>query len=274
MKADLHVHTNVSDGIFKPETLVKMAYKQGLKTIAITDHDTVMGIGRGLRAGRKIGITIIPGVELSAELWEQEIHILGYYIKYWQPNFKQVLKKMARARHLRVWEMYKKLRMLGIKLTWQEIIKEAGHGTLGRPHLAAVLVKYGYVNTTAAAFHDYLGKGCPAYVKRVKMSPRTAIQSILRAGGVPVLAHPVLNLGWPIQSQIDYLVSLGLAGIEVYHPSHTEFNSLQLKRLAMANGLCITGGSDYHGPNTEGIQLGSHTIDDVYINKLKNRSHY
>ncbi|MGI6576403.1 MAG: PHP domain-containing protein [bacterium] len=271
MTADLHVHTNVSDGAYMPEKIVALAVQQGLKTIAITDHDTVKGIGRALRAGMKLDLTVIPGIEFSTELGEQEIHILGYHIRYWEIELQQTLRKLKRERSLRIWKMYQQIKKLGLEVTWQEIADNVGHGTLGRPHLARALVKRGYVDSIEEAFAIYLGRGCPAYIPRPKLTPKSGIRLIRQSGGVPVLAHPGHNLGFFTEPLIKKLVHLGLAGIEVFYPTHDKATTLRLFRLAKKNNLCITGGSDYHGPDVKGAVLGSSVVTQEQAEELKKR---
>ena len=192
--ADLHIHTSASDGEFSPREAVKMYKKHGFSAIAITDHDTLEGLYEAVNTGKLYDLEIIPGVEIST-VWEnEEIHILGYFVDSDNYILQSKLTEMKNAREIRVKKMLARLNELGYQITWSEVNKVAGKGSLGRPHLAKVLLEKGYIKTIKEAFHKLLGWGCPAFIPRYKITPQEAILIIKKAEGIPIVAHPGLNL--------------------------------------------------------------------------------
>ncbi|NLJ33109.1 MAG: PHP domain-containing protein [Firmicutes bacterium] len=270
MSVDLHVHTRASDGCFSPEGLVLKALARGLTGIAITDHDTVGGVARALRAGHRWGLDVIPGIELSTQVGEKEFHILGYYIDYRQPQLQLVLANLCRARLLRIRRMTKKLRKLGLDLSWSRVVKIAGRGAVGRPHLARAMLEKGYVSSIAEAFNHYLGRDCPAYVPRPKFTPPEAIRLVHSVGGIPVLAHP----GWIEERWVKRFIAAGLRGLEVYHPQHDARTASRMCRMAHRYGLLITGGSDFHGDKGGRFDLGTSLVGKEVVDALKEASLY
>jgi len=188
--ADLHVHTNASDGESDPEEVVKRASEAGLAAIGIADHDSVSGIEKALKVSKKYGVEVIPGIELSSELKETEIHMLGYLINWHDKPFQDLLRIIQGIRMWRAGVMVTRLNDLGINISFKEVLVEAGTGSIGRPHIARVMLKHGYVKTWDEAFERYLRIGCPAYVGEYAMAPAEAIQACLRICGSPVLAQP------------------------------------------------------------------------------------
>lgn len=269
MAIDLHVHTTSSDGTESPEKVVFKVRNAGLEAVSITDHDTLSGVEPAMAAGKAIGLEVISGVELGALQGEQEIHILGYLLDH---NDRTLLEKLGALRSGRLGRMDKmveKLRQLGYPVTIDRVLAISGHGSVGRPHLAAALVEAGSVETMGDAFKKLIGKGCPAYIPRYKLSPAEAVQIIKRAGGVPVLAHPGLDNA---SSMIDELIPEGLQGLEAYHPSHTRELASYFERLAKRKGLLATGGSDYHGPgHKEGCFIGASSVPYSVLTELKTR---
>lgn len=247
MKADLHLHTTASDGSYQPEEMVAKAKELGFGAIAITDHDTTAGIEPALEAGNKLGIEVIPGVELSTDASGKEIHILGYLMDIHDQDFNEILAKMREARLDRTRQIVEKLRDLGFEITFEEIKQEAGEGALGRPHVARVMVDKGYAGSIKEVFDKYLSIGKPAHVPRFKITPDQAVELIRKAKGVPVLAHPG-GLGGR-KEIIDNLCEAGLLGIEAYHSDHTPAITKTLIDYAQEKGLLVTGGSDCHGPH-------------------------
>jgi predicted metal-dependent phosphoesterase TrpH len=197
-----------------------------------------------MAAGRRLGLEIVPGVELSTEHGNSEVHILGYYVNLDHPEFLAHLHKFKLARVERAEKIVHRLRDLDIDLTMSRVLALAGEGTVGRPHIARALVQLGEVTSVAEAFDELLGTGKPAYVPRFKYSPFRAVRLITEAGGVPVLAHPGLNKD---DGLIAALVEAGLKGVEVYHPDHSDPVSRHYLALCRQYGLVATGGSDYHG---------------------------
>ncbi|MEA3406967.1 MAG: PHP domain-containing protein [Chloroflexota bacterium] len=239
---DLHIHTVASDGLYTPTQIVSMARRRGLRTIAITDHDTVSGVAEALEAARGTSLEVIPGVELSTSSGDIEAHLLGYGIDYTSGALVDRLARFQSLRLQRAKEILRRLRDKGIELSWEQLLDLAGGECVGRPHIARALQDTHYVDSFREAFDRYLAEGKPAYVPRVKMTPSEAIDLVAEAGGVPVLAHP-----WDQRSLVPSLVDDGLIGLEVYYPQYTPSMTAQLKRLAARHQLICTGGSDFHG---------------------------
>ena len=260
MRADLHIHTTASDGIFPPEAIVAMAKESALDVIAVTDHDTTSGIDAAKKAAAKMQITFVPGVEISAG-GDLEIHVLGYGINPEAPVLKELFSSMQQERIRRAHTMLQRLALLGYPLDTDAVFKNA-QGSVGRPHIARAMVEKGYVSSVQEAFQRFLGSGKPAFVSREKLDTAQVIRILTQAGGIPVLAHPTL-LHMP-QEQLYPLLTCwkdaGLAGLEVYHPSQRgDFDSWL--RLAKRFDFLITGGSDYHAPDRPDGPMGG-TADD------------
>jgi predicted metal-dependent phosphoesterase TrpH len=258
-RVDLHLHTTASDGVLSPSRIVRYAKEKGLKAIAITDHDTIDGNGEALDEGAKLGLEVIPGVEISAQFDVGSMHILGFFIDIGNKGLKEKLSLLQETRVKRNPKMVRKLRELGMEISYDEVLHASGGGQVGRPHFAQVLVKKGYVNTVQEAFDRYLGKGAPAYVDKFRFDPKEAMGLIREARGVPVLAHP-FTLHIPFPNQLNTLlaemVQWGLMGIEISYPEHTEEQISLYKGLAEKHGLLVTGGSDYHGIEVDKVEIG------------------
>jgi len=243
---DMHTHSTASDGIYSPRKLVDYAIEKGLAGIAITDHDTIDGIEEAIQQARHYkNFIIIPGVELSTEYNNEEVHVLGYMINYKNRYLLKLLNNLQTERNNRALKIIDKLTNLGFEINYEDIERIAGPGTIGRPHIARALIHKGYVKNNEEAFKKYLSKGCPAYVPRQKLTPRDAIDIIRESGGVSVAAHPGLL---ECMITLDYLVEIGIDGIEVYHPDHTIDKSLKYLELAKKHNLIVTAGSDFHYP--------------------------
>jgi len=267
MPADLHVHTNASDGTETPQKVVQLAKKAGLEAIAITDHDTLDGLFEALRAGREATVEVIPGVELSTEYNDLDLHILGYFIDFNHQVFLQHLVVLREKRTERAFKIVKKLQHLGIPINFEQVQKTAGNSSLGRPHIARTLMYAGLVHTPAEAFERYIARGRPAYVPRFKYTPEKVVELILEAKGVPVMAHPGLA---GCDELIPKLVEAGLKGIEVYYPKHTSQQVEHYLALCAKYDLLPTGGSDYHGfVHKEHSRLASVTVPYLVVQKLK-----
>jgi predicted metal-dependent phosphoesterase TrpH len=263
--ADLHTHTNFSDGTSSPKELVSQAKKNALSAIAITDHDTTEGITPALEEAKSNGIEVLPGVELTAEINATEVHILGYLINWQEAWFQEKLKEIAKVRVERIYEMVKRLKSLGIEIKAEDVFKMSGKGSVGRLHLARVMKDKGVVTSVAEAFAKYIGDRGPAYVGRFRLSPKEAIEIILKLSGIPVLAHPY-NLGR--DELIPSFMSMGLKGIEVYYPEHSPPVERHYENLAIKYGLLITGGSDFHGEAKPDVTLGSIKIPYSLVEEL------
>ena len=266
MAVDLHIHSTASDGSLTPEEIVQIAQDKGLFAIAITDHDTVAGVQPALHAAQGTGLHVLPGVEISVDFDETEIHILGYFIDLEHEPLLRAMEKVRGGRYSRAEEMVRRLRELGVEITMDDVLAEAGDGAIGRPHVARALVKLGVVRDGQEAFDKYLKRGKPAYVPRYKLSPEEAVHLIVDAGGLPVFAHPGLARR---DDMIDALIPEGLRGIEAYHTEHSPTQTQKYINMAKRRGLYVTGGSDSHGPKGPvPVEIGSVYVPDDCAVKL------
>ena len=262
---DLHIHTTASDGSLTPAEVISHADRLKLKAIAITDHDTVAGSKEALRCGIPHSLGFLTGVEISAAPppfypGSGSFHLLGYSIRLDDRQLNQSLSELRQARKKRNPAIISRLNDLGIPLTLDEVRKEAGAGQLGRPHIAQAMVKKGVVAAIDEAFDKFLGTGRPAYVNKYRLECRQAIENILGAGGIPVLAHPGL-LDCRNQDQFDPLIAglkeMGIQGVEVYYSEHTAEQTRFFAELAKRHELLMTGGTDFHGAIQPEIEMGS-----------------
>jgi len=254
---DLHLHTTASDGVMTPSEIVRYAKSKGLQAIAITDHDTIEGLEEGLLEGEKIGFEVVPGVEISAEYSPGSMHLLGYFLDIHDPLLKGNLDYLQKARAERNPKIIENLNRLGVRISYEEVVKASGGGQVGRPHFAQVLIEKGYVRSFQEAFDRFLKKGAPAYADKVRFKPEQAISFIKESGGVAVLAHPkTLGMNSTLQKILLELMEEGLKGIEVFYPEHNSLEVAQFKALAKRYGLLMTGGTDYHGIDKEELDIG------------------
>jgi len=253
--------------------LVEEAASRGVRILALTDHDTVAGIGEARTAGERLGVEIIPGVELSAALpGGGEVHLLGYFVDVEDPVFLAQLTGYARARSERMERMVERLNRIGAPVALERVRQIAGHGTVGRPHLGRALVEAGHAEDLSDAFARYIGGGKPAFVPRPRVDPRDAIALVIAAGGVPVLAHPFSTGG--VESVLDRLVPAGLAGMEVDYSEYVPEDREILRQIATRRGLIATGGSDYHGPDRRSArELGSAPVSFASVAALRRALH-
>jgi len=256
---DLHLHTTASDGVMSPSEIVRYAKAKGLQAIAITDHDTIEGLEEGLSEGKRIGFEVIPGIEISAAHSPGSMHLLGFFLDIYHPLLKERLGYLQKARAERNPKIAEKLNQLGIDLTYEEVLKVSGGGQVGRPHFAQVLLDKGYVRSFQEAFDRFLKKGAPGYVDKLRFTAKEALHFIVEAQGIAVLAHPK-TLGMNRYSELEnlllQLVEEGLQGLEVYYPEHSASEVAQYKTLAERYGLLMTGGTDYHGIEKNGLDIG------------------
>jgi len=262
---DLHLHSTASDGRYAPSQLVQLALGKALRAIALTDHDTTDGIEEALAAAQQTSLTVIPGVEISTNVsGDLELHILGYHINHRHAPLQKRLQELRESRLVRAREILRLLAKAGLPLPWERVLAMAGHGSIGRPHIAQAMVEAGYVNSVENAFRLYIGRGGPAYVERYKLAPEDAIALVRQAGGVPVLAHPS-----QVTEYIPSLVQAGLAGLEVYYNGYEEAEKQSLAKLASKHGLIATGGSDFHGPGiTSAADLGQVDVPWSAVERL------
>lgn len=247
--ADLHAHTTCSDGTLSPTALVDRAAERGLRALSVTDHDTVEGLGPAAVAAEARDLCFVPGVELSTTLGDREVHLLAYGIDPGHSGLQRHLAAMQRARRDRAWAMVRRLREQGVEVEDERLRDDiASVRAVGRPHVAAALVRMGHVNTHREAFEQYLGEGNPGYVPKPVFSAADALTLIHEAGGIGVLAHPG---HWTSGTHVRRLVEAGLDGLETVHPSHDASLRGYYERLARGYDLVPTGGSDYHGRTDE-----------------------
>lgn len=261
---DLHVHSNHSDGTLSPKELVQLAVQTGLSAFALTDHDTVSGIAEAKEAAARSAaegspVTVIPGTEISAAYQKKDIHILGLFIDESNPALVNALKQAVDERGRRNEKMAERFRALGIPLTLEELRLENPDTVITRAHFAKYLLERNYVKTREEAFQRYLSHEAPCFVPREYMQPEDAVSLILNAGGIPVLAHPLLYKLPPkeLEALLDRLTAAGLKGLEVFYSSNTSFDESIAYGLANRFGLLMTGGSDFHGSNKANLELGT-----------------
>lgn len=257
-RIDLHLHTRYSDGSLTPAEVVDLAHQAGVTAMAITDHDIVDGIPVAMEAAGPLGIEVIPGVELSSRFNGRELHVLGYFFDWRNSTFRDHLARQRRSRHVRNPQTIERLNALGLELSEQEVKARAETDSIGRPHIAQVLVDKGYVRHTREAFDRYLGEGAAAYVPRSLSDTREVITWIRDAGGVPVMAHPTWTRceGEPLYRLCASLKEAGLLGLEVFYSTHNRRQTSRYLELAKRLDLLVTGGSDFHGAANPGIQVG------------------
>ena len=272
-RVDLHVHSLASDGWLAPVEVVALAARRGVKVMALTDHDTTLGIPTAMLAGQEWGVQLIPGIEMTVEEGE-ELHILGYFIDIDYPPLQETLARLRRLRSQRARQMLGRLAELGISLDWAGVSRLTWD-SIGRPHIARTMVAGGYISHPREAFDLYLDPGRPAYVAVPRPSARETLGLIRSAGGVPVLAHPVipgrddpLERTAQIAAMLPSLKEEGLLGLECYYPEYTADTVRELVALAELHGLIATGGSDYHGPYSRadgpgGVVVPSGSVDHL-----------
>ena len=255
---DLHTHTSASDGTLSPEELITLANKQGIEAIAVTDHDTIEGLPEALETGKRLGIEVIPGMELSVEYGPGSMHILGLLIDLEDKGLNDALTKLQESRSDRNPRIIEKLNELRIPITMEEVEKISGGGQVGRPHIAAALVKNSHVKNIQEAFDKYLKKGAIAYFERDRLTREKAADAIHGAGGLLILAHPgTLGLnGSAFDNLLSELKDSGFDGVEVFYNNHSHVEEDRLMKIADKLGFIISGGTDFHGDIKPAIKLG------------------
>lgn len=255
---DLHTHSTASDGTDSPAGLMARAHALGLRAVALTDHDTLAGLPEAEEAARHLGIGFIRGCEISTRSEAGEHHILGLWVPHEAEALESWLAAVLGRRNERNAEMVSRLRALGLDITLEEVRARAS-GSVGRPHMAAVLVEKGYVQDTNEAFREYLGVKGKAFVPKRVPAPEEAVSVLKKMGASAVLAHPFLNAPAPeaVEALARRLVASGLEAIEAWHTRHSESDTRHCVDLAARMGLGLSGGSDYHGTNKPGIQPGT-----------------
>jgi len=265
--ADLHIHSTFSDGTLSPEEIIKRAKESGIKCISITDHDCLDS--QYISKESTDEFKIIPGIEISSEIDNLEIHILGYFIDFENKELIEVVNKLSKEREKRINKILEKLNENNINIKMEDLDIEFSK-SISRSHVANAMVKKGYFENYKSAFTAYLIKGKPAYVKGYKLHYKEVLKSINDAGGIAVLAHPgQIYKGLVVENLIKELKYFGLKGIEVYHPSHSREEINKFHNLAKKYKMIITGGSDYHGKGCYNENyIGSYGIKEDYFNKI------
>lgn len=256
---DLHVHSTKSDGSYTPSELVDYAIQKGLTAFALTDHDTTDGIDEARKAAKGKPIEVIPGIEFSSEYGGRDIHIVGLYIDYQSDYFKRRLTNFVNGRIIRNREMCRRLTEHGIPVAYEDLTAEFPDSVITRAHYAKYLLSHGYTRSLKEAFERYIGDNCPCFVPRKKITPMRAVEIILKAGGIPILAHPVLY--HMSNAKLDNLVcelkDVGLVGLEAVYSTYSSSEERDMRRLAAKYDLCISGGSDFHGNAKPGLDLAT-----------------
>ncbi|MBF0571294.1 MAG: PHP domain-containing protein [Candidatus Omnitrophica bacterium] len=265
--ADLHIHTNFSDSSLSSQEVVDQALKAGLSCISITDHDIVQGIEPAIEAAGPHAFEVVPGIELSSEYENCDIHILGYFIDYQKGPLVEKIDVFLDARMERMKRMIMNLKGVGINnIEFEEVCALTRSRAVGRSHLAILLEQKGWVSNIKSAFEKYLGPGCPGYAPKYKQTPFEAIELIRSSGGVAVMAHPMLTQK---DELIPPFVAAGLKGLEVYYPNCTSTVTKFYERIAQKNGLIATGGSDFHGKTQTYNYVGKKTVPIEVVEQLR-----
>jgi predicted metal-dependent phosphoesterase TrpH len=275
-RVDLHLHTTVSDGALRPEELVRAASIAGIQVMAVTDHDSVDGIRDAERAASDLSIQVIPGIEVSAGLDGDDVHVLGYFLDPDDRVLREALSRLQEGRVAQARSMVERLAELGWPLDWDRVMAIAQGGSIGRPHIARALIERGYVGSVDEAFSRFLRRGGPGYVEGQKLLPQEAVSLIKEAGGVPSLAHPIIVGASDYRLDLDRLlpvmVEAGLDGIEAYYKGYTPEVTAFLFGLASRYRLVPTGGSDFHGGGVVAdAELGAVEVPWETVERLRGR---
>ena len=268
VKADLHSHTIYSDGFHTPEELLYKARDLGINILSITDHDSINAVEQATSIGKKLGIEIIPGVEISSDLRGAEVHILGYFIDIKNKELERYLEFFREERIRRASRIITKLNNLGMEITLNDVLKVAKNSAVGRPHIAIAMVEKELVNSYFEAFNKYIKNGGPAYERKVHLSPQSAFKIISDAGGLSFIAHPA-NMP---ESLVKELIEAGADGIEVIHPSHSDELVQFYRGIVNEYYLLESGGSDYHGGKREDDnKFGKYYTNQIAVEAMRTR---
>jgi 3',5'-nucleoside bisphosphate phosphatase len=268
VKIDLHTHSNYSDGVNSPRELLFKAKQAGIDIISITDHDSLNGIKEAREYGNDIGIEVIPGVEISSDIKDREIHILGFFVEPENEEIEHYLNFFRAERVKRAYRIIDKLKNLGFFISIEDVLNIAKNSAVGRPHIAQAMLANELVSNYQEAFNKYLGNGCIAYEKKVHLSPQSAFKIISDAGGLSFIAHP----GNMPENILKELIESGVDGIEVIHPSHSSDLVQFYKGIVNEYFLLDCGGSDYHGGKREDDgNLGKYFIGESSLENMRKR---
>ena len=266
-RCDLHIHSHYSDGILSPAELVRMAHGAGLEACSITDHDNIEGQREALLEGSRLGIEVIEGVEFSVHMGDQDIHILGYLVDLDDGTLVEQVSMLGAARLERAEEIVRRLAGSGLVIPFEDVVELSGKGTVGRPHIAKVLVTHGLVGSFQAAFGRYIGEGRPCYVPKTVLPLDRVVSLIGNAGGIAVWAHP----GERVRDRalLGEILEAGVGGLEAYHPNHDPDVEREIERVTAEEGLVATGGSDYHFFEAKQIDVGGVTAPYSAVQELR-----
>lgn len=262
----MHIHSTASDGTATPAQIVREALARNMSVIALTDHDSVEGIAPGLRAATGSPLRIIPAVELSSDLGGRDVHFLGYFIDFQAPWFREHLSVLRSQRFERARKMVRRLREAGVDVPMGEVLNTAGNGSVGRSHVASVMLRRGYIDSIGEAFERYIGRQAFCYVEKYHYPCEFVIDLIRRVGGIAVLAHPGLS---QVDEHLGGFVAQGLGGIEAYHSAHSGRDTARYLAIGEELGLVVTGGSDSHGQDSDrGVLIGAVEVPDTVVRVL------
>lgn len=269
-KVDLHIHSTLSDGLLSVKEIFAQARQRDLRTISITDHDCADAVVEGLELSASSGVEFIPGIEISSNIGNYDVHILGYFIDVSNPEFNNYLEGFKAARMKRAIKMINLLARQGVRITIEEVKQKSCGENIGRPHLAEVMVEKGYCRNFREVFEKYIGNRSKCYVKKFELSPREAIKIIHNAGGLAFVAHP----GY-LKNDLDVLYDIlnsGVDGLETVHSSHGPGDVDFFRKIVADNGLLEVGGSDCHGGRKNGnIIIGNYDIPYEFVQKMKDK---
>ncbi len=269
---DLHMHTTHSDGAFTVDEILDVAQRKHLSAISITDHDTLGAYPYAVEEGKKRGIEVITGAELSCEMNGKDIHVLGYFLDYTNKKLNETLREMQQTRFHRAEKIVANLNAQGIDLRFETVLRFAKEAAIGRPHIATALLHEELVYSFREAFDKYIGYDSPAYVEKMQLSPKEVFTLIRDAGGIPILAHPGVT---KVDELIPSLIRDGLAGLEVYHSEHSSTIRRHYAEYCRKHKLLFTGGSDFHcyTHRPHQVELGDPQIRYSMLEGLKQRYH-
>ena len=265
-RIDLHMHTTYSDGFYSPLELIQKVNERNLDIISITDHDSVNAIEEAITIGNDFGVKVIPGLEISTDIEDKEVHLLGYFIDINHPELKKYLSFFREERYYRATRIVNKLNKIGIEITIDDVMEVAKNSAVGRPHIAMALLKLGIVDEYYEAFEKYLRDNGPAYERKIHVSPQSALKLISDAGGLSFIAHP----GHLKESILMNLINAGIDGIEVIHPSHNEYQQKFYRGIVSQYCLLESGGSDFHGGKKgDENNLGAYLLNPQRLDDMR-----
>ncbi len=267
-KVDLHTHTTYSDGFYSPAELVRNAKEAGIELLGICDHDNIAGFDEAAEVGKSIGVEVIPGLEISSDIKDKEIHILAYFFEPDNEELERYLAFFREERLKRAIRIITKLKTLGLYLDIDDVLAKAQNCAVGRPHIAQAMLEKGLISSYYEAFNKYIGNNGPAYEKKVHLSPQSAFKIINDAGGLSFIAHP----GFMPETLLKELITAGVDGIEVVHPSHSPSMVRFYRGIVNEYFLLESGGSDFHGGKREDEKnLGKYYVNHSVVDAMRQR---